>query len=212
MSLSPAGTSRPLRWCERWLTTRTTGYRSHAEGENSQVYPALKAARSDLFGLCVCSTAGATCAAGDAEIDFAIMSVSKPFVFGLVCQSVGAERARACLGVNGTGLPFNSLEAVERSSDGRTNPMVNSGAIAATSLVPGATTEDKWGTIHRGLSGFAGHELTLNADVYDSALRTNQQNRSIAALLDRRGRIYCDPAQAIDLYTRQCSLDVSSPT
>jgi glutaminase len=111
---------------------------------------------------------------------------------------------------NGTGLPFNSLEAVERSNDGRTNPMVNSGAIAATSLIPGATTEDKWRAIHGGLSRFAGHELSLNTDLYDSALRTNQHNRDIAAVLDRRGRIYCDPAEAIDLYSRQCTLNVSA--
>ena len=71
-----------------------------------------------------------------------VMSVSKPFVFALVCQAVGAERARALLGVNSTGLPFNSVEAILSSSDGRTNPMVNSGAIAATSLVPGKTVED----------------------------------------------------------------------
>ena len=55
------------------------------------------------------------------------MSVSKPFVFALVCEALGPERARERLGVNGTGLPFNSRQAVERSRDGRTNPMVNSG-------------------------------------------------------------------------------------
>ena len=69
------------------------------------------------------------------------MSVSKPFVFALVCEAIGAEQAREKLGVNATGLPFNSLAAVERSADGRTNPMVNAGAIATTSLVPGATAE-----------------------------------------------------------------------
>ena len=86
------------------------------------------------------------------------MSVSKPFVFALVCDALGADRARELLGVNATGLPFNSLEAVERSGDGRTNPMVNPGAIATTSLVPGATAERKWQAIHEGLSRFAGRD------------------------------------------------------
>jgi glutaminase len=185
-------------------------YRINAEGENAQVYPALAAVPSDLFGLCVCATSGATFAAGDAEIEFAIMSASKPFVFALVCQAVGAEQARALLGVNSTGLPFNSLEAVQSSSDGRTNPMVNSGAIAATSLISGQTADDKWAAIHDGLSRFAGRELCLRTEVYRSASDTNHQNRSIADQLARLDRIYCDPAQATDLYTRQCSLGVSA--
>src|SRR5207249_3979403 len=95
-------------------------------------------------------------AAGDAEHEFAIMSVSKPFVFALVCEALGPEVAREKLGVNSTGLPFNSLSAVESAGDGRTNPMVNSGAIATTSLVPGTTLDAKWQFIHSGLSRFAG--------------------------------------------------------
>ena len=93
------------------------------------------------------------------------MSVSKPFVFALVCDALNVEEARQKLGVNGTGLPFDSLCAVERSNDGRTNPMVNAGAIATTSLVPGATVEAKWRFIHDGLSAFAGRTLSLNTEV-----------------------------------------------
>ena len=185
-------------------------YRSHADGENAQVYPALAAVPSDLFGLCVCGTSGATFAAGDAEIEFAMMSVSKPFVFALVCQAVGAEQARALLGVNSTGLPFNSVAAIQCSRDGRTNPMVNSGAIAATSLISGTTADDKWQAILDGLSRFAGRRLSLNTEVYRSASETNHQNRKIADQLARVGRIYCDPAEATDVYTRQCSLNVSA--
>ncbi len=184
-------------------------FRANADGENSQVYPALAAAPRDLFGLCVCGTSGAIFVAGDAQIEFAIMSVSKPFVFALVCQALGAEQARALLGVNSTGRPFNSMDAVRSSSDGRTNPMVNSGAIAASSLIGGEAPDDKWQAIQTGLSRFAGRELSLNGEVYRSAAATNHRNRAIADLLRRLGRIYCDPVEATDLYTRQCSLNVS---
>jgi glutaminase len=118
--------------------------KSNKDGKNSQVYPALAAVPSDLFGVCVVGTNGEVHAVGDAEYEFSIMSVSKPFVFAAVCQAVGPEQARQKLGANATGLPFNSLAAVERSGDGRTNPMVNAGAIATTSLVPGATADAKW--------------------------------------------------------------------
>src|ERR1700760_2900969 len=185
-------------------------YKSNTDGKNSQVYPALARVPSDLFGICVVGTHGAVYAVGEAEHEFSIMSVSKPFIFALVCQALGAEQARQKLGANATGLPFNSLAAVERSPDGRTNPMVNAGAIATTSLMPGATADAKWKSIHDGLSRFAGRPLALNDDVYASATETNFRNQSIARLLQSFERIYCDPAEATDLYTRQCALDVSA--
>jgi glutaminase len=136
--------------------------------------------------------------------------VSKPFVFALVCQEIGPDQAREKLGANATGMPFNSLAAVEYSSDGRTNPMVNAGAIAATSLVPGADANAKWRFIYDGLSRFAGRKLALNDEVYASASETNYRNQGIARLLQSFGKIYFDPAQATDLYTKQCSLNVSA--
>jgi glutaminase len=88
--------------------------------------------------------------------------------------------------------------------------MVNAGAIATTSLVPGNTNDEKWKFIHNGLSRFAGRQLPLNHEVYASASDTNFRNRSIARMLQSLDRIYSDPAEATDLYTRQCSLNVSA--
>jgi glutaminase len=185
-------------------------YQSNTEGSNSQVYPALAKVPSRLFGVCVVATNGAIHAAGDAEYEFSIMSVSKPFVFALVCQSLGPEKAREKLGVNATGLPFNSLAAIERSADGRTNPMVNAGAIATTSVVPGATMGARWQFIHDGLSRFAGRTLAINAEVYASASKTNFHSQSIANLLRGYARIDLDPSEAAELYTKQCALNVSA--
>jgi glutaminase len=174
------------------------------------VYPALAAVPRDLFGICVAGTTGNLYVAGDAEHEFSVMSVSKPFVFALMCELLGPEEVREKLGVNGTGLPFNSLAAVEHGADGRTNPMVNAGAIAATSLAPGTTSEEKWRFLERGLSWFAGRDLSLDGEVYASASATNSRNHSIARLLQSYDRLYCDPAEAVDLYTRQCSLRVNA--
>jgi len=185
-------------------------FKTSTEGKNSDVYPALARVASDLFGICVVGTSGNLYAVGDTDYEFSIMSVSKPFVFALICQELGPEQAREKLGANATGLPFNSLAAVERSTDGRTNPMVNSGAIATTSLAPGETLEAKWRFIYDGLSRFAGRKLPLNEEVYASASETNFRNQGIARLLQAFGRIYFDPAEATDLYTKQCSLNVSA--
>jgi glutaminase len=185
-------------------------FRSVDQGQVSQVYPALARVPGDLFGICVVGTDGSVFQVGDAEHAFTVMSVSKPFVFALVCNLIGATGARERLGVNATGHAFNSLAGIERNPDGRTNPMVNAGAIATTSLAPGGNTDAKWRFIHDGLSRFAGRELPLNEEVYASATETNFRNRSIAWMLESVGRIYCDPAEAVDLYTRQCSLNVSA--
>jgi glutaminase len=185
-------------------------FKSNADGQNSQVYPALARVPSDLFGVCIADTHGKVYAAGDVDYEFSIMSVSKPFVFALVCEQIGADEMRKKIGANATGLPFNSLAAIENDAEGLTNPMVNAGAIATTSLVPGDTVDDKWKFIHDGLSRFAGRKLPLNEEVYASASDTNFRNRSIARLLQSYNRIYCDAREATDLYTRQCSLNVSS--
>jgi len=181
-------------------------YRPEASGATSQTYPALARVPGHLFGICVAGTSGSIYGAGDVGYEFAIMSVAKPFVFALVCELLGAEHVRRKIGVNATGLPFDSLAFVERSADGTSNPMVNAGAIAATSLVPGEDRAAKWRFLSDGLSRFAGRDLALGDEVYASASATNYRNRGIANLLASRGRIYCDPAEAVDLYTRQSCL------
>ena len=192
-----------------WIDGAHARYRDVTLGENSSVYPALAAVPPELFGICAISPR-AEHAVGDADFEFSIMSVSKPFVFALVCDALGPDRTHALLGANATGLPFNSLDAVQRSADGRTNPMVNSGAITSTSFVPGGTPGEKWQAILRVLSSFAGRDLTLNQEVYDSAMQTNRRNREIARMLEERGRLGCPAADAVELYTRQCALNVTA--
>lgn len=195
---------------KKLVTEAYKKFESDKQGQNSQVYSALARVPTRLFGICIVDTTGNVYGAGDAEYDFAIMSVSKPFIFALVCQEIGVEVARDKLGVNATGRAFNSLEGIERNRDGRTNPMVNSGAIATTSLVPRSSMTGKWKFIHDGLSEFAGRKLEVNNEVYESASATNSRNQSIARMLQSYGRIYMDPDNAVELYTKQCSLNVSA--
>lgn len=204
------GSLPPSDRVARLVTEAHERFGSVALGQTSQVYPALARVPSSLFGVCVVGVDGRIFAVGDAQHEFTIMSVSKPFIFALICNVIGATGARERLGVNATGYAFNSLTGVERNPDGRTNPMVNAGAIATTSLVPGENEEAKWRFILDGLSRFAGRQLSVNEEVYASAMATNFRNRSIAWMLESIGRIFCDPAEATELYTRQCSLNVSA--
>ena len=184
-------------------------YRTNGEGAVADYIPALAGASPEWFGICVVGARGRSFEIGDVETAFSIQSVSKPFVFALVCEAIGYGEARHRLGVNSTGFPFDSLMAVELNVDRTMNPLVNAGAIATTSLVPGATLEEKWERIRDGLSRFAGRQLTLSGEVYASESATNLRNQGIAHLLESYGRLYFDPDQATDLYTRQCSLEVT---
>lgn len=185
-------------------------FRTVNDGCNADYIPALAGASTELFGICLTETSGVVHEAGETNTPFSIQSVSKPFVFALICQAIGEDAAREKLGANSTGLPFNSVLAIERSKDGTTNPMVNAGAIAAASLAPGGNAEEKWTFLREGLSRFAGRTLELDPAVYESEMATNQRNQGIASLLGSYQRMYWDPAEATDIYTRQCSLNVTA--
>jgi glutaminase len=185
-------------------------FAANDEGENSQVYPALAAVPRDLFGICIAGTDGAVYGVGDDDVPFAIMSAAKPFVLAFVSEALGAEEVRAKVGVNATGFPFNSAVAIELNPEHLTNPLVNIGALATTSLAPGETAEEKWRFIQEGLSRFAGRPVSLNEEVYTSDSETNQRNRALANLAWSYDRLYFDPAATVDLYTRQSCLNVTA--
>lgn len=185
-------------------------FKTDDSGTVADYIPALAAMPPDRFGISVVGVDGATYGIGDTQVEFSIQSVSKPFVFALICQTIGEDAAREKLGANNTGLPFNSVIALERIDEGTHNPMVNAGAIAATSLAPGDTAEAKWQFIQDHLSRFAGRPLSLNQAVYESEAATNQRNTGIAKLLQAYDRIFFDPVAATDIYTKQCSLNVTA--
>ena len=185
-------------------------YRPLDEGAVADYIPTLADADPSLFGVSIFGVGGRRFSVGDAEHLFSLQSISKAFVFALVCETIGHEEAHRLLGVNATGLAFNSVMAIELNNERTMNPMVNAGAMATTSLVPGATTEDRWEFIREGLSRFAGRPLELDPEVYASESATNLRNQGIAHLLESYGRLYADPDETTDLYTRQCSLLVSA--
>lgn len=179
-------------------------------GAVADYIPALGSASPDLFGLAVAGVDGTILASGDSEHAYSIQSVSKPFVFALVCEALGHATVRDLLGANATGLPFDSVMAIELAGDRLTNPMVNAGAIATTSLAPGADATAKWEFIAAGLSAFAGRPLEVDQDVLESELATNGRNVAVARLLDGYGRMYFDPEESTTIYTRQCALSVTT--
>lgn len=185
-------------------------YRGFTAGTVADYIPALAAADPAWFGVCLVEVDGSVHHAGDAEQPFSIQSISKAFVYALVCEVLGHEAVLDRVGVNNSGLPFNSVMAVELQRGHPMNPMVNAGALATTAMVPGAVPEEQWAFIVDGLSRFAGRDLEVDVDVYESETASNQRNQAIARLLESYGRIQVDPTPVVDVYTRQCSLLVNA--
>jgi len=180
--------------------------RAVEDGAVADYIPVLAEVDPALFGVSVVEVGGAVHSAGDVEHAFSIQSISKAFVYALACEALGHELVLERVGVDNTGLAFNSVMAIELHGGHPMNPMVNAGALATTALLPG----DRWNVIQEGLSRFAGRPLVLDAATYASESATNQRNQAIARLLESYGRIDEDPLEVVDVYTKQCSLLVTA--
>ncbi len=184
-------------------------FRNDTAGKNADYIPYLAKVNPKLFGIAVVTTDNKVYTLGDVEYSFSIQSISKVFTLALAMQEKGAERVFTQVGSEPTGRPFNSVEAVVDLPTHTGNPLVNAGAIATTSLISGASPEEKWKKILSFYSKTAGQELSLIDEVYKSEAATNLGNRALAALLLRYNRIYSDPLESVDLYTKQCSVGIN---
>jgi glutaminase len=180
------------------------------EGANADYIPILTETPSDLFGVVIVTREGKVFAAGDVDYEFSIQSVSKPFTAALVMSQQGTAAVDEKIGVEPTGLPFNSKMALEIYDERSVNPLVNAGAIAAVSMVQAGSEEERWNLVLQNISDFAGRPLGVLEKVYDSEYTTAFGNRGIANLLYNYGRLYSEPEEALRVYTRQCSIGVSA--
>src|SRR5690349_19028630 len=186
------------------------------EGKNADYIPALAKVNPDLFGIALVTVDGKVFTAGDIKTEVSIQSISKVFTMAQVIQEQGLDSVEKRIGVDATGARFNSIIAVEavRTVVGtgapEMNPLVNPGAISATSMVTGANADAVWAKIIGFHNDAAGRSLNVLQDVYKSESDTNQRNQAIGALMFAYGYIKTDWHQAVDLYTRQCSIGVNA--
>jgi len=180
------------------------------EGKNADYIPALAKVPSNYFGIALVTPPGKAYTAGDIDPTFSIQSISKVFTMALVLQETSEQFVEDDIGVNATGQVFNSIVAIEQHRGKSMNPFVNPGAIATTGLVKGASSDEIWAKIIGIHSDFAGRQLGIDQEVYKSESDTNQRNRAIGMLMSAYERFPSDPAQAVDLYTRQCSIAVNA--
>lgn len=208
--LPQPGSSATVPALQRLVDECHAEFRCLKDGANADYIPELSKVHPDLFGVAIGTVSGTVFSAGDADHPFAMQSLAKPFTVGLVMQQHGtAERVVAKVGVETTGLPFNSILATQVFDAVSVNPLFNAGAIASVSLIEAPESRDRFEVILNWFEQLAGVRLEMMSDVYESEAATNARNRAIAYILASAGRVYCDPMQATDVYTRQCSVGVT---
>ena len=195
---------------QRALNAAYDKYKSLQEGKNADYIPALAKVDPNLFGIALVTPDGQIYTAGDTTTEVSIQSISKVFTLARVLQDSGDKAILKNIGVDATGMPFNSIIAIEQKKGAEQNPFVNPGAIATTSMVGGGNAAEIWQRIADTYDGFAGRKLAVLEDVYKSEAETNQRNRAIAYLMYAYGHIHDNPLQATDIYTRQCSVGVNA--
>ena len=185
-------------------------FKSDTSGKNADYIPYLAQVDPKLFGIAIVTTDNQVLTVGDVNYSFSIQSISKVFTLALAMEELGPEKTFQRVGSEPTGRPFNSVNAVVDMPTHTGNPFVNAGAIATTSLINGNNEDEKWNTILAFYSRVAGDKLTMIADVYKSEAATNAGNKALAMLLAKYERIYSDPFEAVDVYTKQCSVGVNA--
>ena len=180
------------------------------EGALADYIPELGNVDPNPLAAAVCMGDGTVYGAGDADVEFTIQSMSKPFVYALALHERGLEATLQQVGVEPSGDAFNDLSLRE---DGRPqNPMINAGAMAVHAMIggPQAPLRERTDMIVDGLSRFAGRQLSVDEDVYTSEFATSFRNRAIANMLRNVGVIEQDPRDIVGEYTRQCATKVTT--
>lgn len=180
------------------------------EGKNADYIKELANVDPNIFGIALVTADGQVYTKGDVQSQVSIQSVSKVFTMAQVIEEQGHQAVQDKIGVDATGMRFNSIVAIEMQKGKEINPLVNPGAIAASSLIAGADSAAKWKHIVDVQSDFAGRQLSLDMPVYISEAGDNLRNQAIAHLLYAYGRMYFDPVQSTDIYTKQCALSVNA--
>jgi glutaminase len=185
-------------------------FRNDTNGKNADYIPYLAKVDSKLFGIAIVTTDNQVLTMGDVTYSFSIQSISKVFSMALAMEEQGPEKVLEKIGSEPTGRPFNSPNAVVDMPTHSGNPFVNAGAIATVSMISGSTADQKWNKILDFYSKAAGEKLVLIDEVYKSEAATNTGNKALSYLLAKYDRIYADPFESVDVYTKQCSVGVNA--
>src|SRR5437870_9486851 len=169
-----AGSKPPLL---RFVDECHARFAADDDGAVADYLPELGKADPAHFGISLATLDGHVYEVGDSKVPFTIQSISKPFVFALALDTLGAARVESAIGVEPSDDPFNSIRL--NAENHPFNPMVNAGAIACSGLIHEARGDAAFEYIRQALGRFAGRDVDVDDAVYGSESTTGGRNRAI---------------------------------
>lgn len=181
-------------------------YRQFAQdGKVASYIPELKKGDPSLTGIALMTPTGLF-QAGDTSQPFTLQSISKVITLLVALEERGRETVFAKVGSEPTGDSFNSIVKLETSEQKPLNPMINAGAIAVCSLIPGDSAEERFALITGLLEKILDRPVEIDEAVYRSEKETGHRNRALAWFLKDINSLEGNVDEVLDLYFRQCSI------
>lgn len=179
-------------------------------GQVASYIPELKKANAEDLGICIIDKDNNIYYAGDYKKKFTIQSVSKTIILAMALMDNDWAYVFSKVGMEPSGDPFNSIMKLETDDTKKPcNPMINAGAIVTTSLIKGTTLKEKEERMLAFFRKIAKNDnIKINQAVYESEKLTGDRNRAMAYLLKNDGVINGDVEEILDLYFKQCSIEI----
>ena len=175
-------------------------------GQIPAYIPLLAQADRQGFAVQIRAIDGQILSWGSTAQTFPLMSVVKPFVLLYLLCTLGEKAVFDCVGCEPSELPFNSLTQLEIDRGKPRNPMINSGAIALASLIPGQNAVARCQNLLTWLNQQANSQLFVDELMLDSVnAMPNQNNWNLALEMVQSGYLQ-NSEIALETYNRICCL------
>ncbi|MGL4672306.1 glutaminase A [Cetobacterium sp.] len=184
------------------------------QGKVASYIPELEKSNPHDLGIYVLDNNGNEYFAGDYNVKFTVQSISKVVALMLAILDNGEEYVFSKVGMDPSGDPFNSIRKLETSSRRKPyNPMINAGAIVVSSMIKGDDAKHKFNRLLEFFKKITEDStLELNPKVYLSEAETGNKNRAMGYYLKAEGIITGNVEDALEIYFKQCSIDVTAKT
>ena len=184
--------------------------RQDRDGNIATYIPQLARVDPELYGMGVCTVDGQRFGIGDAAERFCLQSTCKPVNYLLALADEGAETVHRHIGREPSGRSYNELSLNHEGLPH--NPMINSGAIMACSLIGRELgPADRFDHVRKMWTRMTGGvEPGFDNAVYLSERRTGDRNFALGYFM-REHKAFpegTDLTATLEFYFQCCSLEL----
>ncbi|ABQ54314.1 glutaminase A [Legionella pneumophila serogroup 1] len=177
------------------------------EGKTADYIPELANVNQELTAIAVQPLGEKTLAYSNNPLHpVTLQSTGKMIPLIGLLEEFGADQLFEWVKVEPSGDDFASITRLEQFGPKPSNPMLNAGAIALCSRIPGVG-EQQFRWLEHWVQKLFNQRLSINPLVFASEKRTGNRNRALAYLLKSRNNLGADVHETLDLYFALCSYE-----